>query len=287
MTRHARAPDARARSTSFLAMAARTDAGGPLVVFAPGQPYRWANGGVNIPFNPDQGGLGPLNNAQAVAQTAAAFAAWAAIPSATATHVNAGALSVDVDVTNFVPFLQPTEPDGLSAIVFDEDGEIFDVAVRRPTPAFSASPDRNGSTRPPASSSKACAFMNGGALVGPDAFPIGEFLSVQVHEFGHYQNLAHTVSTARSRASATTRARRRTTRSRVPATFANRIETMYPFLFVNGGQATPHEDDIAMFSTLYPEPGFAASHRHDHRPDPRAEQHDADHRRQRDRAQRG
>ena len=33
---------------------------------------------------------------------------------------------------------------------------------------------------------------------------------------------------------------------------------MYPFLLVNGGQATPHADDIAMFSFLYPEPSFAA-----------------------------
>ena len=34
---------------------------------------------------------------------------------------------------------------------------------------------------------------------------------------------------------------------------------MYPFLFINGGQATPHRDDIAIFSTLYPEPTFAAT----------------------------
>ena len=34
---------------------------------------------------------------------------------------------------------------------------------------------------------------------------------------------------------------------------------MYPFLFINGGQATPHADDIAIFSTLYPEPAFAAT----------------------------
>ena len=34
---------------------------------------------------------------------------------------------------------------------------------------------------------------------------------------------------------------------------------MYPFLFINGGQATPHADDIAIFSTLYPEPTFAAT----------------------------
>ena len=34
---------------------------------------------------------------------------------------------------------------------------------------------------------------------------------------------------------------------------------MYPFLFINGGQATPHADDIAIFSSLYPAAGFATS----------------------------
>ena len=37
------------------------------------------------------------------------------------------------------------------------------------------------------------------------------------------------------------------------------IETMYPFTFIDGGMATPHTDDIAIFSTLYPEPSFNAS----------------------------
>jgi hypothetical protein len=257
MTRHVRLLML-ALLTSFLAMAARTDAGGPLVVFAPGQPYRWASGGVNIPFNPDQGGLGPLNNAQAVAQTAAAFAAWAAIPSATATHVNAGALSVDVDETNFVPFLQPTAPDGLSAIIFDEDGAIFTLLFGPGSGVLGfAGPEwLNTAT---GIITEGVAFMNGGALVGPNAFPIGEFLSVQVHEFGHYQNLAHTVINGQVAGFADHTGPTPNDTFPLPATFVNRIETMYPFLFVNGGQATPHKDDIAMFSTLYPEPGFAAS----------------------------
>ena len=102
-------------------------AGGPLLLRAPGAPFLWPNGGRMIPFNPDQGGLGPMTNAQAVAQSAAAFQAWADITSATATHVNRGSLPFDVDETNFEPFLSPAAPDGLSAIVYDEDGAIFDL----------------------------------------------------------------------------------------------------------------------------------------------------------------
>jgi len=242
----------------FLGLVVPADAGGPLALRAPGQPFRWPNGGLMIPFNPDQGGLGPLNNAQAIAQTTAAFAAWEAIPSASATHVNAGTLAIDVDETNFMPFFFATAPDGLSAIVYDEDGAIFNLL-------FGPNSGILGFAGPewlnPATGEiiEGLAFMNGGSLIGMNPFPVAEFLSVQVHEFGHYQNLAHTVVNGQAAGFGDATGPTPFDTFPRPASFVNRIETMYPFLFVNGGQATPHADDIAFFSFLYPEPAFASS----------------------------
>ena len=101
--------------------------------------------------------------------------------------------------------------------------------------------------------------MNGGSLLGPDAFPVAEFLSVQVHEYGHYQNLAHTVVNGQIIAGPDSRGPSPFNTFAPPPNFADLIETMYPFLFINGGMATPHADDIAIFSTLYPEPSFATT----------------------------
>ncbi len=127
--------------------------------------------------------------------------------------------------------------------------------------------------------------MNGGSLLGPGAFPVDEFLSVQVHEYGHYQNLAHTVVNGQIIAGPDSRGPSPFNTFAPPPSFADRIETMYPFLFINGGMATPHADDIAIFSTLYPEPSFATTTGIDHRQHRRAEQHDARDRCQRDRSQ--
>ena len=211
-----------------------------------------------IPFNPDLGGLGPLTNAQAVAQSTAAFKVWADVASATATHINRGALPVDVDETNFLPYLFPAAPDGLSAIVYDEDGAIFDLlfGVGSGVLGF-AGPEWLDTTT--GAIVEGVAFMNGGSLLGAGAFPVAEFLSVQVHEYGHYQNLAHTTVNGQIIVGPDSTGPSPFDTFPLPPSFIGRIETMYPFLFINGGQASPHADDIAIFSRLYPEPTFATT----------------------------
>jgi len=215
---------------------------------------RWAGGGADIPWNPDQGGLGPLNNAQAVAMTAAAYDEWETVATATATYSNNGSMPFDVDVTNFAPFIDNlffgnNTSDGLSPIVYDEDGSIF-LALFGPSGVLGfASPDtRDGNGVP----IEGVSFLNGGAILG--GFPVADFFGVMVHEFGHFSGMAHTVTNGQNillgDESGPTPFN----------TYGNapliQMETMYPFIIVGGGQATLHADDIGFYSTMYPAAGF-------------------------------
>src|SRR5262245_15338169 len=113
---------------AFLLAASGTSEGGGAMHFrAPGEPFRWPNGARNVRFNPDQGKWGPLTNDEAVALTVAAFRAWEDVPLASATFVNGGPLPFDVDETNFMVIHRGSAPDGLSPIIYDEDGAILDV----------------------------------------------------------------------------------------------------------------------------------------------------------------
>lgn len=239
-------------AAALLCLAAPAFAYGPLEVCNAGQPYLWPGGGVNIPFNPDQGDLGPLTNAQATALVASAFQAWADIPTATTTYQQGAALPVDVDITNFVPFISPAAPDGLSAIVFDETGEIFDLL-------FGPGSGVLGFAGPEWLNTITCqvlegvAFINGGAISAQ-----AELLDILVHEFGHYNNLAHTVVNGQVVLGDFSGPTPNDTFP-IPA-LNDKIETMYPFYFgTAAGTSTPAKDDIAGLSTLYPAANFAST----------------------------
>jgi len=223
-------------------------AGGPLILCRDGQPFLWPNGGVAIPFNTDQGPLGPLANAEANQLVRAAFDAWQGVETSTLSYVAGVSLPVDVDVTNFVPFLEPELADGLSPIVYDATGEIFELL-------FGVDSGVLGFAQPEFGDFASCTLSEGQAFLNGPAFTDLTFaLGVLTHEFGHYTNFAHAQVNGGALFGDTNGPSPVNTFPLEPL-FDN-IETMYPFLARGGGAETLDADDIAIASRMYPSPDF-------------------------------
>ncbi|MBT8098552.1 MAG: hypothetical protein KJO82_02315, partial [Gammaproteobacteria bacterium] len=247
----------------FLLPASPAHAADALAICEPGVPFAYPAGGSAIPWNPDLGGLGVLTNAQAVQAVSDAFDRWEDLPQSTAAYSNNGFVPFDIDITNYTPVLDPVAPDGLSPIVFDEDGSIFAAL-------FGAGSGILGFAGPDFGDTTTCELIEGSSFLNGPAFADAVAAEdIMVHEFGHYSNLGHVELNGQligfSEGGDTSGPTPDSTTFGDPSSFVGTevIETMYPFYFSapfpGVGTRTPHADDIASIATIYPDPSFASS----------------------------
>ena len=225
-------------------------AAGPLIVNGAGVPLVWTANPV--PFNPDRGKLGAIDNATAVGMVASDFGVWASVPTASIAFGNAGALPVDVTSANFTAYLGQCG-DGLSPIIFDTDGSITDDLF-----GSGASNEILGFAGPecitysPPVITEGSAVLNGKFVDGINTpsnpeISIADFDAVFVHEFGHYCNLDHSQINLLEAFDA-------------DPSNDDTIATMFPILINPTAMSTPNLDDEVSLSMLYPAPSFASSY---------------------------
>jgi hypothetical protein len=151
-------------------------------------------------------------------------------------------------------------PNGLSEIVFDEDGSIF-------IDLFGAGSGILGFAGPDFGNTVTCELLEGSAFLnGPEFTDALVAEDIMVHEFGHYVNLGHVELNGQlvafSEGGDHSGASPDNTTFGLPGFLGTEvIETMYPFYFgtPDVGTRTPHADDVASLATLYPAAGFPAS----------------------------
>jgi hypothetical protein len=248
-----------------LLVTAQALAGGPLANCGDGVPFLWANGGRNIVWNADLGNLGGLTKAQADQLVGNSFGQWQNVGSATISYAQGANLPVDVDETNFLAYYEATEPDGLSAIVYDDSGAIFELLFGEDSGVL-------GFAGPEFADPATCTITEGLAFLnGPEFTPadLGAGFSIMVHEFGHFSNLAHTqtnggilLGIAVEEPEPSGPAPFNTFGTPTVAQFVSEglLETMYPFFFGSQfGEETPAREDVTSISRLYPEPNYFAT----------------------------
>ncbi len=212
-----------------------------------------------ISYNPDRGKLGSLENTAAQTLLGQAFDVWQNVPTADISFAPGSNLPGDISAAG-TPATNPNhwdhfwrrDGDGLSPIIFDEDGSIIDDmfgdGARFEVLGVSAldTPISLSGTITEASILINGAFHDGDGLPSspPDSVSLTAFKAIMVHEVGHFVNLDHSVVNGELA---------------LDGDPSNDIyvPTMFP-VSVDDEEAiaTLNPDDEANLSVLYPSPAF-------------------------------
>ncbi len=251
---------------TVLALAGVLQAGGPLVLHSPGVPFRWMGDPPTALIHPDAGSLGSLNAATARATLLTAAENWEAVGSSSLTFQDGGVVGSiqgpdgagDFAVSNIFDFVG-IDNGGVTPIVFDSEdtdqngnGDIFDALGFSFGVIGIGFPEFVDGTE----ITEGIVILNGAWVDPADADGLA-FRGVITHELGHMINLAHTVVNGQAHLFGGSDA---LTPDGLPIMVGDEhVETMYPFGTTEAGGigveiSTPHLDDIAILSTIYPNP---------------------------------
>ena len=251
----------------FLASLSQAFAGGPLILFVPGTPFRYPGPLVLFTDNdPMFSTTAPITNAMADATAAAAIAEWTAVPTATFVGTVGGDFTSiglpDITLANVFTVLGAFNGGGYH-IIYDHNGTIT-AALAGPGvlgfsgPEFAIGPDLIESV----------AVLNGASVSATDV-TLSAWSGVFTHEFGHGINLAHSQTNGAAVFFGDDIGPSGCPTGGLPyggaPTFAD-LETMYPFIDpsppVTSGpdQFTVDQlDDISALSNVYPVVGWPST----------------------------
>ncbi|RMF65044.1 MAG: hypothetical protein D6743_08455, partial [Calditrichaeota bacterium] len=234
-------------------------AGGFLIVTNTGVPYKW-DPAQPVPYNPDQGMLGVLTNAQAVQLVDDNVKLWdnQHIPTSSLSFTNAGSLPIDVQTAaDFAQF--DSKNDSINPVIFDVDGSLLDDLGFDPGVLGFASVEFIR-TIAPFYILEGKAVLNGNWIDGDSTDGVETTVEVMgstlTHEIGHYLNLDHTQVNGQFFIGDDDDPGFVTYGDPTPQS----TNLMFPFFLGLPGEPTaPNTDDIQTISALYPAGGFPAA----------------------------
>ncbi|MFN7927801.1 MAG: hypothetical protein U0Y68_07620 [Blastocatellia bacterium] len=167
-------------------------AGTALAITPSGNAVAW-RAGTTVTYHVDQGPLGTLSNAQAVALVDELFGIWRNTSSANLSIQNAGTLPVDVTAANYTSYRTNNNSDAYHPIIFDTDGTITDAVFGAGASDFTAGFSGPGWL---------VGGFNDGEIVDASAVlnakfllsgygSLTEFKAIMLHEFGHFLGVGH------------------------------------------------------------------------------------------------